>query len=465
MKYRSFGRSGEQVSEIGLGCWQLSGNAWGDLDEKNALDILSAAADAGVNFLDTADVYGTGRSESLIGKFLKSRPAADFFIATKLGRTDDLYPDKYTEAGVRAALEASLRRLGIDTVSLVQLHCVPAEILRQGEIFDWLRTLQQEGKIRHFGASVEDSEQANLCLAQSGLASLQIIFNIFRQSPTTTILPAAQEKGVAIIVRLPLASGLLSGRFTKDTHFAENDHRNFNRDGQAFHVGETFAGIPFDKGVELADEMKLFVRRPLPWFRRPNAGSSITTRSLWSFLVPAPRSRPGKCLGLTVAGTPCLTPRASRQILQDRGRTVHPRHLLAAKLVPTFPQINQRTVLRGGGSFVIKLAPMRFTPIAIALALAVSIIPTMAQNALEEGKKFLAENAKKEGVVTTPSGLQYIVLKEGTGKKPKATDTVLVHYRGTLLNGKEFDSSYSRNEPIEFPLNRVIPAGPKAFSS
>lgn len=263
MKFRSFGSSGEQVSEIGLGCWQLSGNAWGDLDESNALDILAAAADAGVNFLDTADVYGTGRSESLIGKFLKSRPDSDFFIATKLGRTEDLYPDKYTEAGVRAALEASLQRLGIDTVSLVQLHCVPVEVLRQGEIFEWLRTLQKEGKIRHFGASVEDTEQAEVCLAQPGLASLQIIFNIFRQSPATTILPAAREKGIAIIVRLPLASGLLSGKFTKDTHFAENDHRNFNRDGQAFHVGETFAGIPFDKGVELADEMKLFVPESL----------------------------------------------------------------------------------------------------------------------------------------------------------------------------------------------------------
>ncbi|GAT34176.1 predicted oxidoreductase [Terrimicrobium sacchariphilum] len=263
MKFRTFGKGGEKVSEIGLGCWQLSGNAWGDLDEAKALEILAAAADAGVNFLDTADVYGTGRSEELIGKFLKSRPGSDFFIATKLGRTSDLYPDKYTEAGVRAALEASLQRLGVETISLVQLHCVPVEVLRQGDIFDWLRKLQAEGKIRHFGASVEDTAQASLCLAQDGLASLQIIFNIFRQTPETTILPAAKAKGIAIIVRLPLASGLLSGKFTKDTLFAENDHRNFNRDGQAFNVGETFAGIPFDKGVELADEMKHFVPESL----------------------------------------------------------------------------------------------------------------------------------------------------------------------------------------------------------
>lgn len=263
MKYRSFGKSGEPVSEIGLGCWQLSGNAWGDIEEKNALDILSAATDAGVNFLDTADVYGTGRSESLIGKFLKSRPESEFFVATKLGRTADLYPDQYTEERVRAALEASLQRLGLEAVSLVQLHCLPEDVLRRGEIFEWLRALQKEGKIRHFGASVEDTEQAALCLDQPGLASLQIIFNIFRQTPETTILPAAREKGVAIIVRLPLASGLLSGKFTKDTHFAENDHRNFNRDGQAFHVGETFSGIPFDKGVELADEMKHFVPESL----------------------------------------------------------------------------------------------------------------------------------------------------------------------------------------------------------
>lgn len=258
MKKRPFGKTGEKVSEIGLGCWQLGGADWGDISEKSALEILNAAADTGVTFFDAADVYGSGRSESVIGKFLKQR-SEKFFVATKLGRSEDLYPDKYTEAGVRAATEASLQRLGVDAIDLTQLHCIPIAELKKGEIFGWLRTLQQEGKIRNFGASVETTEEALICLEQDGLASLQIIFNIFRQSPITELFPAVRDKGVAIIVRLPLASGLLTGKFTKDTVFGEKDHRNFNRDGQFFNVGETFAGLPFDKGVELAGEMQAFV--------------------------------------------------------------------------------------------------------------------------------------------------------------------------------------------------------------
>jgi aryl-alcohol dehydrogenase-like predicted oxidoreductase len=262
MRKRPFGKTGVSVSEIGLGCWQLGGADWGSISEQSALDILNSAADTGVTFFDAADVYGSGRSESVIGKFLKQR-SGDFFVATKLGRSEDLYPDKYTEAGVRAATEASLQRLGVETLDLTQLHCIPLAELKKGEVFEWLRKLQQEGKIRNFGASVETSEEALVCLEQPGLASLQIIFNIFRQSPIMELFPAVREKGVAIVVRLPLASGLLTGKFTKDTTFGEKDHRNFNRDGQFFNVGETFAGLPFDKGVELAEEMKAFVPESL----------------------------------------------------------------------------------------------------------------------------------------------------------------------------------------------------------
>jgi len=262
MKKRAFGKTGIKISEIGLGCWQLGGADWGDISESEALAILAAAVDAGVTFFDAADVYGSGRSESLIGKFLQ-QSAFEVFVATKFGRTPDLYPDHYTEAGVRAATEASLRRLGVEALDLTQLHCVPVEVLKQGEIFEWLRKLQAEGKIKHFGASVETIEEGLLCLQQPGLVSLQIIFNIFRQRPIAGLFSAATEKGAAIIVRLPLASGLLSGKFTKETTFAANDHRNFNRDGQAFNVGETFAGLPFDKGVELAEEMKVFVPESL----------------------------------------------------------------------------------------------------------------------------------------------------------------------------------------------------------
>lgn len=257
MNERAFGRTGIRVSEIGLGTWQI-GSAWGEVPETEALKILRAAVDHGVNFFDTADVYGDGRSERLIGKFLKES-GAKVFVATKLGRTAALYPDKYTEAGLRAATETSLKRLDIETLDLTQLHCVPTAILRQGEVFGWLEKLKAEGKVRHWGASVESMEEANLCLGQNGLASLQIIFNIFRQKPITALFDKAKARGVALIIRLPLASGLLAGKFTKDTQFPAEDHRNFNRDGQMFNVGETFSGLPFARGVELADQMKPLV--------------------------------------------------------------------------------------------------------------------------------------------------------------------------------------------------------------
>jgi aryl-alcohol dehydrogenase-like predicted oxidoreductase len=258
MKTRTFGKNGAEISEVGLGCWQLGGADWGNVSDEQALGILGAAVDSGVTFFDTADVYGSGRSERLIGRYLKQSPA-QVFVATKLGRMPDLYPDKYTEAGVRAAIDASLARLGVEAIDLIQLHCIPTEIMRRGEVFEWLRKCQKEGKIKTFGASVESMDEALLCLEQPDLAALQIIFNIFRQKPIETLFPHAKEKNVAIIVRLPLASGLLSGKIKKDTKFAATDHRSYNRDGQQFNVGETFAGIPFEKGVELSEGLKAFV--------------------------------------------------------------------------------------------------------------------------------------------------------------------------------------------------------------
>jgi aryl-alcohol dehydrogenase-like predicted oxidoreductase len=258
MNKRAFGRSGTDVSEIGLGTWQI-GSAWGDVSEEAALDILREAVQNGVNFFDTADVYGDGRSEKLIGQFLRES-GADVFVATKLGRSSPPgWPGNFTLDAMRAHTEASLQRLGVESLNLTQLHCVPTEELRRGEVFDSLRTLQQEGKIQRFGASVESMQEALICLQQDDLASLQIIFNIFRQKPVVELFDAAQEKGVALIVRLPLASGLLSGKFHKDTQFPSDDHRNFNRDGQAFNVGETFAGLPFEKGVELSQKLKNLV--------------------------------------------------------------------------------------------------------------------------------------------------------------------------------------------------------------
>ncbi len=256
MKTRLFNGTNRQVSEVGLGCWQLGGADWGSLDDHAAFAILTAAVEAGVTFFDTADVYGDGRSETLIGQFLKDYHCSKVFVATKLGRTSGLYPDHYTEAGVRAATEASLQRLGVEALDLTQLHCVPAEVLRQGDIFGWLGKLKSEGKIKAFGASVETVEEALLCLAQAEVSSLQIIFNIFRQKPAGEVLPRALERNVAIIVRLPLASGLLSGKMSLETRFSANDHRTYNRDGEKFNVGETFAGLPFAKGVELADALR-----------------------------------------------------------------------------------------------------------------------------------------------------------------------------------------------------------------
>jgi aryl-alcohol dehydrogenase-like predicted oxidoreductase len=260
VKYRQFGSTGWSVSEVGLGTWQLGGADWGDVDERSALEVLHAAADAGVNFFDTADVYGLGRSERLVGRFLKERQG-EFHVATKLGRFPEPGgPRNFSLDTFRSHTEASLERLEVEAVDLMQLHCIPTELLRSGEVFHWLRLLRDEGKIRAFGASVESVEEAEICLGEDGLAALQVIFNIFRQKPTT-LFAEAEERGVGLIVRLPLASGLLAGKFKKSTVFADNDHRKYNRDGQAFNVGETFAGLPFELGVELADALRPLVPR------------------------------------------------------------------------------------------------------------------------------------------------------------------------------------------------------------
>jgi aryl-alcohol dehydrogenase-like predicted oxidoreductase len=258
MKTRTFGRTGRQVGEVGLGTWQLGAN-WGDVTEETALATLRAAYDAGTTLFDTADVYGMGRSETLIGKFLKETKAS-VYVATKLGRfSPPGWPANFTRAGIRQHTEASLRRLGVDALDLTQLHCIPFDELKKGEVFAHLRELKRDGKIRDFGVSVESMEEAAFCVQQEGVAALQIIFNIFRQKPIHTLFAEAKQRGVALLVRLPLASGLLGGKLTKATTFPVNDHRNFNRDGQQFNVGETFAGLPFEKGVELADALKPMV--------------------------------------------------------------------------------------------------------------------------------------------------------------------------------------------------------------
>ncbi len=256
MKTRNF--CGTEVSEIGLGTWQFGGD-WGEVRDEEAMATMRAATELGVTFFDTADVYGRGRSEELIGRFLKEH-CSPLFIATKVGRFPQPgWPENFGERAIRAHTEASLKRLGVERIDLLQLHCIPTEELRKGDCFEVLRSLRAEGKIAHFGASVESVAEAHLCMEHHDLSSLQIIFNIFRQKPAWTIFEEAVRRHVALIVRLPLASGLLAGKMLRTTRFPEQDHRHYNRNGEAFNVGETFAGIPFEIALEHVEELRPLV--------------------------------------------------------------------------------------------------------------------------------------------------------------------------------------------------------------
>ena len=261
MNLRQLGKTGYDVSEIGLGTWQLGGD-FGPVSDQQSSEILKTARSLDVNFWDTADVYGGGESESRIGGFKDKKGV---FVATKLGRGSQFPGMKgYTRKNVKESLAGSLKRLDTETLDLAQLHCIPTDVLRDGEIFTILDDLRDEGMMRHWGASVENVEEALIALRADGLATLQIIFNLFRQDYATEVLPKAAQRNVGIIVRLPLASGLLAGKWTKETTFPANDHRTYNADGKVFNVGETFSGLPFAKGVELADELKQMAPKGMP---------------------------------------------------------------------------------------------------------------------------------------------------------------------------------------------------------
>ncbi|CAM5666451.1 Putative oxidoreductase, melanin type secondary metabolite synthesis protein OS=Streptomyces glaucescens OX=1907 GN=SGLAU_02705 PE=4 SV=1 [Streptomyces glaucescens] len=253
MEERVFDRWGQRASVIGLGTWQL-GADWGDVDDKDALAVLEAAAESGVTFLDTADVYGDGRSEQTIAAFLRGRPDLHVLVATKMGRRVDQIPENYVLDNFRAWNDRSRRNLGVDRLDLVQLHCPPTPVYSSGEVFDALDTLVAEERIGAYGVSVETCEEALTAIARPNVVSVQIILNPFRMKPLREVLPAAREAGVGIIARVPLASGLLSGKYTKDTVFPENDHRTYNRHGESFDQGETFSGVDFATGVEAAAE-------------------------------------------------------------------------------------------------------------------------------------------------------------------------------------------------------------------
>ena len=255
MEQRVLGKTGRPVSIIGLGTWQL-GADWGSVTESDARDVLQAAVESGVTFLDTADVYGDGRSEKIIGQFLADNPGPDVVVATKMGRRVAQLPSNYTLENFRAWTDRSRANLGVDRLDLVQLHCPPTAVYGSDALYDALDTLVAEERIAAYGVSVETSSEALLAIARPGVATVQIIFNAFRRKPLDQVLPAASAAGVGIIVRVPLASGLLAARYTLDTSFASDDHRNYNRHGEAFDVGETFSGVDYPTGVQAADRVR-----------------------------------------------------------------------------------------------------------------------------------------------------------------------------------------------------------------
>ena len=258
MEQRVLGRTGRAVSVVGLGTWQL-GADWGSVDERDALAVLEASVEAGVTFFDTADVYGDGRSEQLIGRFLRERPDSGVVVATKMGRREPQEVERYNLDNFRAWNDRSRANLGVDTLDLVQLHCPPTATYSTDRVFDALDTLVDEGRIAAYGVSVETVDEALTAIAREHVASVQIILNAFRLKPLERVLPAASDAGVGIIARVPLASGLLSGRYTHDSVFSADDHRNYNRRGEAFDVGETFSGVDYDNGVEAAREFAALI--------------------------------------------------------------------------------------------------------------------------------------------------------------------------------------------------------------
>jgi len=249
MEQRTLGRTGRSVGVVGLGAWQI-GADWGTVSEADGLAVLHAAADSGVNFIDTADVYGDGRSEALVGRFLRERAGEEFFVATKMGRRVPQVPEAYHLAAFREWNDRSRTLLGVDTLDLVQLHCPPTPVYSSDAVFDALDQMVAEKRVAAYGVSVETCQEALTAIARPGVASVQIILNAFRLKPLEQVLPAAAAAGVGIIARVPLASGLLSGRYSRDTTFGGDDHRTYNRHGEAFDVGETFSGVDYEIGLE-----------------------------------------------------------------------------------------------------------------------------------------------------------------------------------------------------------------------
>lgn len=256
MKYRKLGKTGFEISEISLGTWQVGG-VWGEVfSHENAEKILNAAVDSGINFIDTADVYGDGESEKAVGKFVKNR-SERIYVATKCGRQLNPHVNEaYQPAVLRKFVEASLKNMGLETLDLIQLHCPPTQVFYRPEIFELFDRLKEEGKILNLGISVEKVEEALKGMEYDNVTSVQIIFNTFRQRPAELFFEQAKKKNIGVIVRVPLASGLLTGKFSRQSTFTSGDHRNFNRNGEMFDKGETFSGIDYETGLTAVEELK-----------------------------------------------------------------------------------------------------------------------------------------------------------------------------------------------------------------
>ncbi|WP_457109183.1 aldo/keto reductase [Marmoricola sp. URHA0025 HA25] len=330
MDQRPLGRTGLSASVVGLGTWQL-GADWGEVTETDAREVLETSLAEGVTFYDTADVYGDGRSERILGQFLADHAGEGLVVATKMGRRAPQLPESYTLEAFRAWTDRSRKNLGVDTLQLVQLHCPPSEVIEADATYDALDELVEDGAVAAYGVSVETVDQALSAMTRTHVASVQIIVNAFRLKPLDRVLPTAAAAGTGIIARVPLASGLLSGRYGETTTFPADDHRSYNRDGSAFDVGETFSGVDFATGIVAAREFRDLVAAHLPAGVTPAQAAIgwLVQQPGISTVIPGARN-PGQARANAAAGTLAPLPsdflRGVRAIYDEHFReSVHPR--------------------------------------------------------------------------------------------------------------------------------------------
>jgi len=313
VRYRQLGSSGLMVSEVGFGSWAIGGD-WGSVEDTASLRALHAAADAGVTFFDTADVYGDGRSERLIGRFLRERSGQRLVVATKIGRRAPLDMAEYTRAHFREWAERCRENLGMATLDLVQLHCLPTDSYYRPELFEYLDELRSDGVLAHYGVSVERVEEGLKAIEYPGVATVQIIYNIFRQRPAELFFPRVRERGVGVIARVPLASGLLTGRLRPETAFDASDHRRYNRHGEAFDVGETFAGVDYATGLAAVERLRGMLPAGTPmsgWALR-----WILMEEAVSTVIPGAKTDGQAVANASAADLPALEPAVMRAVAE-----------------------------------------------------------------------------------------------------------------------------------------------------